>query len=185
MIPAETVKQTMLFILQSFKYGRALEDTIMKMPDNQAQLSQLQTQLQEQGQQLEQATAQAQQLQSQLDEIDQADQETKKLEAGAKANLQDQQAEKTKVETDLLRQSAGAESAVSEQANMAAMTTAHASMTLEQMMQQFQQMLPALAQLVAQSAKPKAKAGRMWRNEDGTHGFAVDEMEQPETGAMN
>jgi hypothetical protein len=81
LIPADFVKQTLLFVLASFKYGRQLEDAIQSMPDDVAQLQQLQQQLQQCQQQLEQAGQQTQQLQGELQKVDQVKMQTAQAES--------------------------------------------------------------------------------------------------------
>ena len=86
LIPAEMVKQTMLFVIRSFKYGRQLEESMQNLPDNVQQLQELQQQLQQCQQQLEQATQQSQQLQQQLGKIDQ--QKNMREDAKTQAEIQ-------------------------------------------------------------------------------------------------
>lgn len=84
LMPADMVKQTLLFALRSFKYGRQLEDAIQKLPDNVAQLQQLQQSLQQCQQQLQQTQGQVQQMQQELGKVSQQDQ------AIAQADMQNQ-----------------------------------------------------------------------------------------------
>lgn len=86
MLPADMVKQTLLFVLRSFKYGRQLEESIQKLPDNAAQLQQLAQQLQQCQQQLEQAGQQNQQMQQALGKFDQ--QKNMREDAKTQAEIQ-------------------------------------------------------------------------------------------------
>jgi hypothetical protein len=86
MMPADLVKQTLLFVLRSFKYGRQLEETINQLPEGLEQLQGLEQQLQQTQQQLEQATQQSQQLQQQMQQVDQA--ENARKDAVAQADIQ-------------------------------------------------------------------------------------------------
>ena len=91
LMPADMVKQTLLFVIRSFKYGRQMEDAITALPDNVAQLQQLQTQLQQAQQQMEQQAQQMQQMQGQNQQMQQAlgkvDQQKSAVEA-AKAQAE-------------------------------------------------------------------------------------------------
>jgi hypothetical protein len=70
-MPAEMVKQTLLFVLRSFKYGRQLEESIGKLPDSLAQLQQLNQQMQQCQQQLQQSQEGQQKAEQQLQAFDQ------------------------------------------------------------------------------------------------------------------
>ena len=84
LIPAEMVKQTMLFVIRSFKYGRQLEESMQNLPDNVQQLQKLQQQLQQCQQQLEQATQQNQQMQQELGKVNQQENMRKDAEVQSK-----------------------------------------------------------------------------------------------------
>lgn len=93
LMPADMVKQTLLFVIRSFKYGRQMEDAITALPDNVAQLQQLQTQLQQAQQQMEQMQGQNQQMQQELGKVNQ--QEAAREDAKVQAEIQTEQVSTT------------------------------------------------------------------------------------------
>lgn len=97
LIPAEMVKQLLLFAISGFKYGRELEDTIRQMPGSVEQLQKLAGDLQQCQQQLEQSTQQSQQLQAELQQVDQAENARKDMVANAEADLKSAEAEKVRM----------------------------------------------------------------------------------------
>lgn len=97
LIPAEMVKQTLLFVLASFKYGRQLEDSIQQMPGTVEQLNKLQQSLTQCQQQLEQSQQQGQQLQGELQKVNQAEQQREDAVAQADIRYKDAQAQATMI----------------------------------------------------------------------------------------
>lgn len=189
LIPAEVVKETLAFVVGSFKHGRELMDAINSLPDGVAQLQQLQQQGQQMQQQLEQAQQQVDQLSKQLEQANTQELEIKKgeldanmIEAKSLADLRG--AQKIEVLASAAEKSAhakqanmqgDAESSVHEAAQVASQTTQVAAMQMGDTVQQLMAILPALQQLVAQAAQPKPKRAKIMRNDDGSH--TVDVME--------
>lgn len=100
-LPADMAKQTLLFVLASFKYGRQLEDAIQQMPDSAAQLKQLHDQLAQCQQQLEQSQQQAQQMQQALGRVDQSKQMAEQGQLQIDAQAEQREASATQSENTL------------------------------------------------------------------------------------
>jgi hypothetical protein len=186
LIPASTVKQTLLFVIRSFKYGRELEEEIRQMPDTVSQLQQLAGQLQQCQQQLEQASAQVQQLSSDLQQAEQA-----KADAEAKAAAKPQddpraidadinkttaETDKIRVETAQLAASRAAESGVADQSAQAMQVTHQVVMALGQLLNEVNGTLQQLQGAAAIVATPKSKRARMVRLPDGSYEAEVTEV---------
>ena len=107
-IPADFAKQILLFASRSFKYGRQLEESIQKLPDNMAQLQGLQQQGQQVQQQLEQVQQQlnesvqkGQQMEQQLSHIDQSESGTNQAKVQIESQKNQAEAQRKAAELQL------------------------------------------------------------------------------------
>ena len=157
MMPAEIVKQTLLFVLRSFKYGRQLEETINQLPDSVAQLQKLNTDLQSSQQQLQQAQQQGQELQGKMGQIDQAENARKDAVAGVDNEYKAAQTEKVRADTGVVNAQAGAESAVQGSHEQAQEGMQMAVQMIAQTAQQLDAIIPALEQAAALVAQRPQK----------------------------
>lgn len=101
-LPADLMKEMLLFVLASYRSGRQLEDVVNALPDSMKQLQALNQQNQQLQQQMAQAQEQTQQLQKQLGD---ASAKSNQIEAGkatADIKLKDAQAVKVSEEAKQL-----------------------------------------------------------------------------------
>ena len=84
-IPAGLAKTLLQFTIHTTKYGREFDEEIDQLPDNMAQLQQLQQQLQQGQQQIEQLTQQLQEAQGQLQQVDQGKEQRENVKTQADA----------------------------------------------------------------------------------------------------
>lgn len=196
LIPAEMVKQTLLFVLASFKYGRQLEDSITQMPDSVAQLQKLAGELQQCQQQLQQSQEQGQQMQAELAKADQAKQARDDALAQADVQLKTAQANKVMVEANTppdMPMPEGVDPLAVEEVKIKWFDAETRRMALEQKqaepepepdtgqaelsgsMSQIAQGLSSVAEAVIGAQAPKSKRARMTRQPDGSYDIQSDE----------
>lgn len=94
-LPADLMKEMLLFVLSSFKAGRQLEDVVNGLPDSMQQLQSLTQNNQQLQQQLEQMQGQVQQLQKELGSANEKSSDIEAGKAGADIQLKNAQAMKT------------------------------------------------------------------------------------------
>jgi len=119
-LPADLMKEMLLFVLGSYKSGRQLEDVVNALPDSLKQLQSLNQQNQQLQQQVSQAQEQTQQLQKQLGD------------ASAKSN----QIESGKAGADITLKNAQASKVTEEAKQLAASNAVNSFLTMGQMMPQ-------------------------------------------------
>lgn len=171
MMPADLVKQTLLFVLRSFKYGRQLEETIQQLPDSAAQLQKLQGELQQSQQQLEQASMQGQQVQAELQKLQQVGTDPeepmrKNMTTQADVALKAAQTRKTDAEAQRDAAMATVESSVQQSHEQAQEGMSIAVQVLAQAAQQIESVVPALAE-AAQIAASRPQRVVVTRDELG------------------
>jgi hypothetical protein len=186
LISADVVKQTLLFVLRGFKYGRELEEIIRQMPATSEQLAKLNQQLQEAQQQGQQSAEQLQALQGELAKCQQALQDAQMKAAmkpaddprlvDADLNKTNAETEKVRVETDALRATHAAESGVAEQSAQAMQVTQQVVIALGQLLNEVNGTLQQLQSTAAVVATPKSKKVRQVRVADGVYETEITEV---------
>lgn len=170
-LPADFVKQQLLFAVRSFKYGRQMEESIQAMPDNIAQLKGLQDQLMQTQQQLEQASMQGEQMQAELQKLQQAGNDPnepirKDMTTRADVDLKAAQTRKTDAEAARDAAMASVESSVQQSHEQAQQGMEVAVQVLAQAAQQIESVVPVLAQ-AAEMASQRPQRVAVIRDESG------------------
>lgn len=98
-MPADLAKELLLFMVNTFKNGRQLEQTINALPGSQQQLAQLQQQAQQSQQQAQQAQQAAQQAQAQLQKVNAGKEQRENVKTSVDAQKTAAETARTQVET--------------------------------------------------------------------------------------
>lgn len=103
-LPAEFVKEALLFVTNSFKSGRQLEQAINALPGTMEQLSGLNQQIQQLQQQLQQAQQQLQEQGKQLQQVNAGKEQRENVKTASDAQQKAALTEKTQIESAAIAQ---------------------------------------------------------------------------------
>jgi hypothetical protein len=103
-LPAEFVKEALLFVTNSFKSGRQLEQAINALPGTMEQLSGLNQQIQQLQQQLQQAQQQLQEQGKQLQQVNMGKEQRENVKTASDAQQKAALTEKTQIESAAIAQ---------------------------------------------------------------------------------
>ena len=109
-MPADLGKELLLFMVNSYKNGRQLEQVINALPGTQQQLMGMQQQLQQAQQQSQQLQQQLQDAQKQLQAVNAGKEQRENVKTASDAQQKQAQTQKTEVETAQIAQHIGHQS---------------------------------------------------------------------------